>query len=66
MLATREDLVKQDRMILRVLERVIGRAVGPDEAQAMLTAASRELDRVFPGIKPRKLGDLIWKQERER
>jgi len=66
MLAGREDLVKPDRMIFRFLERVVGRSVGPDEAQAMLTAAARELDREFPGIKPRTLDNLIWRQERER
>lgn len=46
--------------------RVLGRPVGADEAQAMLTAAARELDREFPGIKPRTLDNLIWRQERER
>ena len=66
MLAGREDLVKPDRMIFRFLERVLGRPVGADEAQAMLTAAARELDHEFPGIKPRTLDNLIWRQERER
>jgi hypothetical protein len=66
MLAGREDLVKPDRMIFRFLERVVGRAVGPEEAQEMLTAAARELDREFPGIKPRTLDNLIWRQERAR
>jgi hypothetical protein len=66
MLAGREDLVKPDRMIFRFLERVVGRPVGADEAQAMLTAAARELDREFPGIKPRTLDNLIWRQERQR
>jgi len=55
-----------DRMIFRFLERVLGRPVGADEAQAMLTAAALELDREFPGIKPRTLNNLIWRQERER
>jgi|688.fasta_scaffold12445_1 hypothetical protein len=66
MLAVREDLVKPDRMIFRFLERVVGRPVSPDEAQAMLTAAARELQPEFPGIKPRTLDNLIWRQERER
>lgn len=66
MLAGRDDLVKPDRMIFRFLERVLGRPVGADEAQAMLTAAARELDREFPGIRPRTLDNLIWRQERER
>jgi len=66
MLAGREDLVKPDRMIFRFLERVVGRPVGADEAQAMLAAAARELDREFPGITPRTLDNLIWRQERER
>jgi hypothetical protein len=66
MLAGREDLVKPDRMIFRFLERVVGRPVSPEEAQAMLTAAARELDREFPGIKPRTLDNLIWRQERAR
>ncbi len=66
MLAGRDDLVKPDRMIFRFLERVLGRPVDPDEAEAMLTAAARELDPEFPGIKPRTLDNLIWRQERER
>ncbi|MBL8803155.1 MAG: hypothetical protein JNN27_14215 [Planctomycetes bacterium] len=66
MLAGREDLVKPDRMIFRFLERVLGRPVGAGEAQAMLAAAAHELDREFPGIKPRTLDNLIWRQERER
>jgi hypothetical protein len=33
---------------------------------AMLTAAARELQTEFPGIKPRTLDNLIWRQERER
>ncbi len=66
MLAGREDLVKPDRMIFRFLERVVGRPVSPDEAQAMLTAAARELGREFPGITPRTLDNQIWRQERAR
>jgi len=66
MLAGRENLVKPDRMIFRFLERAVGRPVGPDEAQAMHTAAARELDREVPGIKPRTLDNEIWRQERAR
>jgi hypothetical protein len=63
-LAGREDLVKQDRMIHRILERAIGPPVGPNEAHAMLTTA--ELDHDFPAIKLRRLDTTIWKSERSR
>jgi hypothetical protein len=66
MLAGREDLVKPDRMIVRFLERAVGRQVNVDEAQALLAAAARELERDFPGIKPRTLDNMIWKLERSR
>jgi hypothetical protein len=64
MLAGRDDLVKPDRVILGFLGRVLGRPVSVDEAQSLLAAAARELDREFPGIKPRTLDNLIWKRER--
>jgi hypothetical protein len=32
----------------------------------MLGAATRELERAFPGIKPRTLDSMIWMRERSR
>lgn len=64
MLAGREDLVKPDRVILGFLGRVLGRTVSADEAQALLSAATRQLEIEHPGLKPRTLDNLIWKRER--
>jgi hypothetical protein len=66
MLAGREDLVKPDRMILRFLERSLGRPVAVAEAQALLAAATRELGTAHPGLKVRTLDNVIWKQESAR
>jgi hypothetical protein len=67
MLAGAEHLVKPDRMILRFLSRLLGRAVvDGNDAQALLSAVAVELQREYPEVTAQSLDYAIWSRERVR
>jgi hypothetical protein len=63
MLAGADQLVKPDRMIMRFLERVLGRRIGADEAQRLLTEAARALG---PATSVGAVDYAIWQHERQQ
>jgi hypothetical protein len=63
MLAGADHLVKPDRMILRFLDRTLGRRVGPDEAQRLLSEAAAALG---PTVSTGQVDYAIWLQERSQ
>lgn len=60
MLAGDDQWVKPDRMIVRFLEKALGRKVRIDEAQALLENAAALLKPRYPEITPRLLDYEIW------
>jgi len=64
MLAGADELVKPDRMLGRFLRRCLGRNVGPEETQELLSAAAAQLRVRFPQLTPGVLDQLIWRHER--
>lgn len=65
MLAGSDDNVKPDRMVLRFLSAVLGRAVRVDEAQRLLRAATTRLRPKHPHLTPRLLDFVVWNYQRE-
>ena len=63
MLAGADQLVKPDRMIMRFLERVLGRRVGVDEAQG---PADRGRAAVGPPTSVGAVDYAIWQHERQQ
>lgn len=66
MLAGNEDLIKPDRMVIRFIESVIGRAVGIIEAQILLNEVCQYLRFDFPDLTLRKLDYAIWDYQRKQ
>jgi hypothetical protein len=64
MLAGSDDLVKPDRMLGRFLRGCLSREVGPEETQALLTAATARLQVRYPQLTPGLLDQAIWQQQR--
>ncbi|RZT84649.1 hypothetical protein EV383_1500 [Pseudonocardia sediminis] len=59
MLLGDDHTIKPDRMVLRWLERVLGRTVGTGEARTLLTDAAVEIGRT-----PWELDHAVWNAER--
>jgi len=66
MLTGTEDFVKPDRWITSFLQRCLGRDVGLQEVQPLLTEACEILRPRYPHLTPRLLDYLIWGHERAR
>jgi hypothetical protein len=64
MLAGSDDLVKPDRMLGRFLRRCLGREVGAQETQQLLTAVAARLRVRYPQLTPGLLDQAIWRQQR--
>lgn len=60
MLAGDDQWVKPDRMIVRFLEKALGRKVRIDEAQALLEKTVALLKSRYPELTPRLLDYEIW------
>lgn len=65
MLAGSDKLIKPDRMVLRFLEKALGRQVSVEEAVLCLKAACRQLIGDYPKLTPRLLDHEVWKFQRE-
>jgi hypothetical protein len=66
MLAGSDDLIKPDRMILRFLQSILGRAIGLSEAQLLLASAANHLVGKYPCLTPKLLDYEIWKYQRQQ
>jgi hypothetical protein len=64
LLAGVDDAVKPDRMIIRFVSKAVGRNVPPVEAQELVGAASRQLQRQDRRLTPRALDHIIWHAQR--
>lgn len=64
MLCGDSNLIKPDRMTRGFLSETLGRSIDEEEAQALLTEASRRLNREFPALTPRGLDHEVWKYQR--
>lgn len=64
MLAGNRDRVKPDRMVLRFVESVLGRAVGPEEVEQLLIETVSLLKPEHPDLDARLLDHLIWRHQR--
>lgn len=65
MLAGSDEFVKPDRMILKFLEKALGRLVNSNEAQTLLQTATQRLRASHPHLTPRLLDHEIWKHQRK-
>ena len=63
MLSGEENMVKQDRMILRFLWRIIGKQVSQENPHAWLSQALQILNETYPALTLRQLDHEIWKYE---
>jgi hypothetical protein len=61
MLTGSHGLVKPDRMVYGFLKDVLHRQVSDDDAQRLLSYATRQLNSEFPSLTPRILDHEIWK-----
>jgi hypothetical protein len=66
MLTGSDGWIKPDRMVLRFLESVLGRAVSTTEAQDLLGAASDRIRTRHPHLTPRLLDYLVWEYQRKQ
>lgn len=66
MLSGSDDFCKPDRFIRRFIEGVIGREVGKDEAEVLLTETHKQLEPRYPNLTLRLLDHTIWSYERQR
>jgi hypothetical protein len=66
MLSGSDDLVKEDRWIVRFLERCLSRKVVTGEALQILVAACQKLKPNHPNLTPRQLDNFVWNYERSR
>jgi hypothetical protein len=64
MLTGSTGIVKPDRMVITFLEGIVQHPVGYDQAQSLLSYASRHLNTEFPLLTPRALDHEIWKYQR--
>jgi hypothetical protein len=63
MLGGSDDIIKPDRMIMRFLQRALGREPSMREAQALLAGAAGLLKFKFPHLTPRLLDYKVWEYE---
>jgi hypothetical protein len=66
MMCASERHIKPDHMVVRFLERALGRRVHNREVAQLLTGAAFLLHDLYPHITPRVLDNLIWQYESER
>ncbi len=64
MLSGNDDFIKPDRMIIRFLKDATGQTFNVNECQAILHAATAELNRSGYTIMPRLLDNVIWNYQR--
>ena len=64
MLAGSDDFIKPDRMVLRFLERSLGRPISVDEASPLLAGTVTLLRQTNPVLTPRLLDYLVWDFQR--
>lgn len=60
MLASDDNLIKPDRMIIRFLEQAIQRKVSLEEAMLLLQKTSKLLQIKYHNMNPRLLNYQIW------
>jgi len=66
MLAGAQHLIKPDRMVIRFLSQVLGRAVDADQAQALVSGAVETLRQDYPAITAQAIDAAIWTHERQQ
>jgi hypothetical protein len=64
MLSGSGDFIKPDRMVLRFLERALGRRVSSQKAKPLVVEAASLLQTSYPGLTPRLLDNQMWKSQR--
>jgi hypothetical protein len=65
MLTGSTGLVKPDRMVITFLEDIVQHPVGQEQAQYLLSYASKCLNDEFPLLTPRALDHEIWNYQRD-
>lgn len=66
MLAGAQDLIKPDRWILRFLERCLGTIPEVEDAQSLISDATKILKARYGHLTPMLLDNLIWNHERRQ
>jgi hypothetical protein len=64
MLAGSDDHVKPDRMLIRFVEKAIGRQLSIEQTEKLVIDACKQLKMTYPHLTPRLLDHLIWNYQR--
>ena len=64
MLAGEDNYIKPDRIILRFIEKCVGKAVDPTTATKLLEESHKKLQKDFPNLTLRELDHEIWKHSK--
>lgn len=65
MLVGYDDYIKPDRMVLRFLEKILGKKLSFEESQTLLVEVSQILKEEHSNLTPKLLDYQIWNYERE-